>query len=180
MASQVAERYGQALFELAQEENCLLRWQQQAKDVIALLRENPKLITLLKAVRISAAQKKQEIETLFQPLADRQLRHFLCLLIDKKRIGSAVEMLQVFVSLVNQQQGVQEGIVISARPLPASEIQRLQHALSERSGKRTELINRVDPRCISGVRVIVDNEVIDASMKTKIERLKQELLKESR
>ena len=31
MASQVAERYGQALFELAQEENCLLRWQQQAK-----------------------------------------------------------------------------------------------------------------------------------------------------
>ena len=52
--------------------------------------------------------------------------------------------------------------------------------MTVRMQKKVELVNRVDASLISGVRVVIGNEVIDGSMKSRIETLKNELLKESR
>jgi len=52
--------------------------------------------------------------------------------------------------------------------------------MAKRQEQNLELTNRVDPRLISGIKVVIGNEVIDGSMKSKIESLKSELLKESR
>ena len=57
---------------------------------------------------------------------------------------------------------------------------RIAEALTQSHGQSLELTNRVDPRLISGFKVVIGNEVIDGSMKSKIESLKSELLKESR
>ena len=54
MASQVAERYGQALFELAKESGELVRWGQQARCLAAVVEENPQLLDFFNAVNISA------------------------------------------------------------------------------------------------------------------------------
>ena len=59
-------------------------------------------------------------------------------------------------------------------------VARIEQAMAKRQGQNLELTNRVDPRLISGIKVVIGNEVIDGSMKSKIESLKSELLKESR
>ena len=62
MASQVAERYGQALFELAKESGELVRWGQQARGLAAVVEENPQLLDFFNAVKISAEEKKTDGE----------------------------------------------------------------------------------------------------------------------
>lgn len=180
MASQVAERYGQALFELAKESGELVRWGQQARGLAAIVEENPQLLDFFNAVKISAEEKKQMVNTLFAGQVDNMLVHFLDLLIDKKRTKHTVEILRQFISLENAERGVAEGVVYSARKLAKEDVARIEQAMAKRQGQNLELTNRVDPRLISGIKVVIGNEVIDGSMKSKIESLKSELLKESR
>ena len=180
MASQVAERYGQALFELAKESGELVRWGQQARGFAAVVEENPQLLDFFNAVKISAEEKKQMVNTLFAGQVDNMLVHFLDLLIDKKRTKHTVEILRQFISLENAERGVAEGVVYSARKLAKEDVARIEQAMAKRQGQNLELTNRVDPRLISGIKVVIGNEVIDGSMKSKIESLKSELLKESR
>ena len=108
------------------------------------------------------------------------LVHFLDLLIDKKRTKHTVEILRQFISLENAERGVAEGVVYSARKLAKEDVARIEQAMAKRQEQNLELTNRVDPRLISGIKVVIGNEVIDGSMKSKIESLKSELLKESR
>ncbi len=95
------------------------------------------------------------------------LVHFLDLLIDKKRTKNTVEILRQFISLENAERGVAEGIVYSARRLAQDDLARIAEAMKKRQGQNLELINRVDPRLISGIKVVIGNEVIDGSMKSK-------------
>ena len=180
MASQVAERYGEALFELAKESGELVRWGQQARCLAAVVKEKPQLLDFFNAVKISAEEKKQMVNTLFAGQVDNMLVHFLDLLIDKKRTKHTVEILRQFISLENAERGVAEGVVYSARKLAKEDVARIEQAMAKRQGQNLELTNRVDPRLISGIKVVIGNEVIDGSMKSKIESLKSELLKESR
>ncbi len=57
MASQVAERYGQALFELARESGELVRWGQQARYLAAVVEENPQLLDF--STRSRSAPKRK-------------------------------------------------------------------------------------------------------------------------
>ena len=180
MASQVAERYGQALFELAKETGNLVHWGQQARYLAAVVEENPQLLDFFNAVKISAEEKKQMVNTLFSGQIDPLLVHFLDLLIDEKRTKNTVEILRQFISLENAERGVAEGYVYSARKLAKEDMIRIAEALTQSHGQSLELTNRVDPRLISGFKVVIGNKVIDGSMKSRIESLKSELLKESR
>ena len=180
MASQVAERYGQALFELAKETGNLVHWGQQARYLAAVVEENPQLLDFFNAVKISAEEKKQMVNTQFAGQVDSMLVHFLDLLIDKKRTKHTVEILRQFISLENAERGVAEGVVYSARKLAKEDVARIEQAMAKRQEQNLELTHRVDPRLISGIKVVIGNEVIDGSMKSKIESLNSELLKESR
>ena len=180
MASQVAERYGQALFELAKETDGLNQWGLQARELIEVVEENPQLLDFFNAVKISTQEKKAVVDQLFKGKLETMLVHFIDLLIDKKRTKNMVEILRYFITLENEERGVREGVVYSARKLSREDIVRIEEALSERDGQKLELTNRIDPRLISGIKVVIGNEVIDGSMKSRIESLKSELLKESR
>ena len=71
MASQVAERYGQALFELAKESGELVRWGQQARCLAAVVEENPQLLDFFNAVKISAEEKAYQKIPVINDFKDR-------------------------------------------------------------------------------------------------------------
>lgn len=180
MVSQIAERYGQALFDLALEMNTLELWQSQTKEILEVFTANTELERFFNAVKISTEEKKNLIHTAFEGKIDKMLLNFLELLIDKKRIGSVEAILQQFIILANEEQEIENGVVLSSRKLSKDEIMKIEEALSFKRKQKVELVNKVDRKLISGIKVIINNEVIDGSMKSKIETLKNELLKESR
>lgn len=180
MVSQIAERYGQALFDLALEMDSLELWQTQTKELLEVFSNSAELDRFFNAVKISTEEKRNLIRTVFEGKIEKMLLNFLALLIDKKRIGNVKEILQHFILLANEERGIENGVVVSSRKLSKDEISQIEEAMSLKRKQKVELVNKVDRKLISGVKVIIKNEVIDGSMKSKIETLKNELLKESR
>ncbi len=175
--SQAAQRYAEAFFELAQEEGKVKAWKQQMDQVALVMNSVPELKSFFGAVKITGEDKKELIVKSFEGRIDETCLNFLCLLTDKKRIGEVSQILKEFHSLCNAYEGIEEGIVFAARELNEAQIKELEDSFKVR-GRNVELTLKIDESLISGFKIVLDDEVIDASMKSKIHRMKNELLKE--
>lgn len=178
--SRLAERYAAALFELAQQEDALKVYQQQCRELITIFEHEQMIRSFFAAVQIPTDEKKDFLAVAFKGKIEGMLFNFLNLLVDKKRISHVTEILKEFNTMCNDAQNIREGVVYSARPLEQKQLRQLEEAMGKKLNKEVELHNVIDQRLISGVKIAVDNQVVDVSMKNRIESLKSELLKESR
>lgn len=177
MSSEISERYAQALFELASEENKVREAKEETESLLSVIRENPELPDFFRAVKITKEEKKQLIEHAFSETYDRNLISFMKLLIDKGRIGYLAEILKVFVQKANEELGITEATVWSARKLPERELRRITEALEKKTGKQIVLRNEIDEQLIAGIKVVVGNNVTDVTMKRRIDGMKEALLR---
>lgn len=176
--SQLASRYAVALFELATENDCVLRWQKQAKLIVKALPESSNRFFQSKV--ISNEEKKNVLKTSFSISIDPLLMNFLSLLVDKGRFHNLKGIVAEFNTQCNQFRGVEEGILYTARPFSEHQIEEIENTISKQRSVKCELINKIDERLLSGFKIMINNEVIDSSMKQAIDSMKKELLKETR
>lgn len=177
MLNEVAQRYSEALFSLAKDNQTLEVKKSQAEVLLQLLEENPELAGFFRAVKISKSEKKDFIETTLSAQFDREMVNFLKLLIDKGRMSNVQDILKVFIHKANEEMNIQEAYVYSARKLKAEDLERIQKALEVKSGKQVILKNRIDPSLLAGIKVVVGNQVTDVTMKHKMDKLRETLLK---
>lgn len=175
--SQAAHRYAEAFFELAQEMNQIDAWKQQMDQVALVMESVPELKGFFGAVKITNEEKKELLIKSFEGKIDEMCLNFLCLLTDKKRISEISLILKEFHSLCNAYKGIEEGVVYAPRILSENQIKELEDSFKVR-GRNVELSLKIDESLISGFKIVLDDEVVDASMKSKIARMKNELLKE--
>lgn len=176
----VASRYAQALFEFAFESNKVDLWQQQMQLVHQVFQQDPQIGDFFSHIRVEANQKKTVFKEIFSSRIDRDVVNFFCLLIDKRRVNQFKEIAKEFHVLCNQSNGIKEGVVYSTRLLDSNEVKRIEESISQKMKLNVELTNKLDPHLLSGVRVVVDDIVMDGSLKNKIDSLRHELLKGSR
>ncbi|WP_243076858.1 F0F1 ATP synthase subunit delta [Microbacterium sp. SS28] len=77
--------------------------------------------------------------------------------------------------LVADERGRKVATVVSAVPLSASQSERLAAALGKRYGASVTLNSVVDPSVVGGVRVQIADDVIDASVSSRLADLRQRL-----
>ena len=75
-----------------------------------------------------------------------------------------------------ERRGAVEGVVESARPLDAADVDKLQAALRAKLGKTVALEARVVPELVAGVRVFVDNKLIDQSAVGRLQGLRERMM----
>ena len=177
MNSEIAERYGQGLFELALEENTVKEKKEQIEEILNLMDSNPDIALFFRAVKISKEEKKTFIDDTFGKIADHDVVNFMKLIIDKGRAFWMKDILKEYVKLADDNLGIVKGTVISARPLSEEDLDRIKEALEQNSRKTVILKNHIDPSVIAGIKVIVGSRVTDITMKTKIEDMREALLK---
>lgn len=180
MASEAAERYAGGLFALAKENHTVEEKKKQAEELEKALEENDDLLLFLRAVKITPEEKKQAIDNMFQDVLDHDFRSFLKLLVDKDRTYYLKEILTCFEDLCNDMLGYQKAEVISARPLSEEDLQRIQNTLEKSTGKKIILRNTIEPSLIAGIKVKVGSKITDISMKSRIDQMKEALLKGGR
>lgn len=176
--SQVAQRYAYALFDYAKELNRIDVWQKQTREVIATLQDNEELKRFLNHVLIEQEDKKEVVKKIFQEGIDKELLYFLFIMIEKSRTNSIVDSLVQFNQLCNQEKGILEGIIYSAKKLEQKQIIEIEEAVSKKLNQKMELRNKLDLNLLSGIKVVVGDMVIDGTMRNRIQSLKEELLKE--
>ena len=175
----VAQRYAEALFELASEKNKVDLWQEQMDVVGESIGSNPRILEILKHSKIDSKDKKDILEKCFSSL-DRPVYNFLRLLVDKGRFNYILEITTCFHRLCNESKNIVEGIVYSPYALSEEEVTMIEKAVGSKMNRTVELKQKLDSTLILGIKVVIDGKVYDGSMKNRVENLRTSLLKESR
>ena len=177
MIDVIANRYAEALFQLSEEENITKEIYNELHDVVEVIKNNKELDNVLKSPLVAKNEKTQLIEALFNNKINNDLKNFLKILVEKGRISSLKSIELTFKELLNDKHNIIEGTVISAIALTEKQVKELEEKLSKKYNKNVTLENEVDQSILGGVLVRLGNTQIDGSVKTRLNNIKDNLLK---
>ncbi|NDP64598.1 F0F1 ATP synthase subunit delta [Polaromonas sp.] len=103
-------------------------------------------------------------------------KNFLRLVIENGRLSALPEIAVQFRSLKNAAGGVTDAIVFSAFPLDEPALNEIAAVLEKRFGRKLGVKLELDPSLIGGIRAVVGDEVLDTSVKARLEQMKMALI----
>ena len=172
--SGVAGRYATALFELALEEKALetvvqdLNRFDSALDVVEDLRR------LVRSPVFTAEEQQRAIAAILDKMEIEGLTaNFLKLIARNRRLYAAPDMIKAFRALLARHRGQASAEVTSALSLTEGQLRALQTALKAALHKDVQLDQKVDATLLGGLVVKVGSRMVDSSLRTKLNSLKQ-------
>jgi F-type H+-transporting ATPase subunit delta len=146
-------------------------------DALAAVAQNAQLLQFADSPKASVDQVFDLIAgvTDIDPLP-AAARNFLRLVIENGRLSALPEIAVQFRSLKNAAGGVTDATVFSAFPLDASGLNEIAAVLEKRFGRKLGIKVELDPSLIGGIRAVVGDEVLDTSVKARLEQMKMALI----
>jgi len=96
-------------------------------------------------------------------------------LAENRRLAALPDILARFTALLHARNGTATAEVISAQKLTAAQKRALESKLKARTGQKIAIDSRVDPSLLGGLVVRIGSEQIDNSIKTRLQRLGQQM-----
>jgi ATP synthase F1 delta subunit len=171
----VAATYGTALFEVARDLDKIETTDEALTALDRIFRDEPEFFHLLCSPGIDAPGKKDALKAVLTDRVDKELLNFLFILIDKRRIGGFHAIVKAYRAQVNENLGISIGTAYSALPLPEDRRRRLEEETGKLLKKNVRLENLIDSEIIGGVRIFVDGKLIDASVRKRLDTLREQL-----
>ena len=171
----LAREYGEALYELARDENLGLLIFEQMDDISALLKQQPEFIRLLCSRAIDRDTRLKIVDDTFGNHVHPYVTNFMKLLVQREHFDAFLLCAQWFHQRYNDDNGIVEARVTSAVALEENELTALRVKLAHISGRQVKLITAVDPSLIGGVRVEMDGRRYDNTIQDRLGRLKRSL-----
>ncbi len=172
----LAKRYANALVEIGVEKNALDRYAKELATLAELMETSKDFRELLINPVFTKEDKKRIASTILNKLGtDLMVVNFIHLLIDRKRIDQLPGIEKAFRDKVDEIRGITRGEVTSAVKLAEKELGRVTGALSKISGKQVVLTAKVDPSLIGGLVAKVGDMVLDGTIRTQLNQLKESL-----
>ena len=177
MTSQiVAKRYAKALLDLGQEDGKTKTYGQDLADMAALMDTSPELEAALANPAFDLESRQELLSTFLEKLSlSHMAQNFFKLLLDRGRIGEAREIDRVYKELLDEVNGLVRAQVVTAAPLAEDEAKRLQEALKGVAGTDVHIEVSEDPSLIGGVVAKIGDLVLDGSVKSQLDSLKESL-----
>lgn len=175
-ASASARRYASAAFTVAEQTGDFDAWLTTLDEVSHIL-QVPSARTIFLSPTVQAPQKAAALERLV-PKATPMMRNFLRILIDRDRLGEASGIAKALHELINQRRGIITAEITTAVPLDAELERVVANRLAAHLGRDPQKVNiraHVDPAIIGGVVARVGDQVIDDSVRGRLERLRRTL-----
>lgn len=170
----LSARYAKALFELGREAKKPARETElELNGFLAFLKKNGEFSCFFHHPMIPLAAKKQALAA--TGLISPMLHSFFSVLTAKNRLGLLRAVAEIFHELSNEEDRVEEIAVTTARPLSPEIESLLEKMLAKRTGAKVVLEKKVDPELLGGMRIQIRNRLLDGSIRTKLDYLRQEL-----
>jgi F-type H+-transporting ATPase subunit delta len=175
-SSASARRYATAAFNVAAESGDLDAWLNTLNELARIL-QIPSARTIFMSPAVPKAQKHAALDKLLVN-ASPMARNFLHILADRDRLDEVPGIAEALSELINQRRGIITADITTAVPLDAEMEQLLAQRLAaylERDADKVTIRARVDPAIIGGVVARVGDQLIDDSVRGRLERLRRTL-----
>ena len=145
-------------------------------DELAVIAANPQVRQLADSPKVTSEQVFDVITGVVRAALPDVARNFLRTVIDNGRLNALPGVAAQFRALVNRRNGSSDAIVHSAFPMDAAALSEVSAALEKRFGRKLNLSVQHDESLIGGIRVVVGDEVLDTSVKARLEQMKAALI----
>jgi len=180
MAKLIEGSYGDALFELALEQNNLDSVAEQVDILAQSFAENPELLKLLTHPKISKEEKVSVIENIFKGRFSDDIVGFLVIITEKDRGAEIEGILNYFKAKVREYKKIGVARVVSATELSAEQKERVEEKLLQQTSYESfEVDYSVDASLIGGMVIRIGDRVVDSSIRTKLDTMTKNLRKVS-
>jgi F-type H+-transporting ATPase subunit delta len=173
IVSGMAGRYATALFELAQESKSTDAVKADLDRFVALLGDSGDLLRLVRSPVFTADEQTKAIEAV---LAKAQIgglaAKFITAVASNRRLFAIREMITGFNRMVSAAKGESRAEVTVAEKLNDKHLAAIKELLSASTKKDVELDVKIDPAILGGLKVKIGSRMIDASLKTKLNSIR--------
>jgi F-type H+-transporting ATPase subunit delta len=171
--TQIARPYAAALFDLAKSEKTVESVEQGLDRLVALASESPDFARFLRSPVINAEEKLVAMHAVLERAKPHTMvGDFVRVVARNGRLFALPAMIAAFKDLAAGHRGEISADVTSATPLSAAQAKSLAETLTSKIGKSVSLNQFVDPSLIGGLVVKVGSQMIDSSLKTKLQAMK--------
>ena len=170
----LARPYAKAAFELGQGENDLAHWDDML-ELAATLTNDPSMAALLESPNVSNAQVEQIMSEAAAESFSRRFGDFLSVLASNGRLPLLPEIKVLFQRLRAEAEKRLSVRVVSATALDEDQAVRMKAALARRFDREIELNNEIDESVIGGAVVYAGDQVIDGSLRGRLQKLSNNL-----
>ena len=178
-STETSERYSRALFEVATEANEIDKVETDIKNVQILLNSSFEVKNFIKNPTQSINTQNEVINILSDKLSfSKNLKNFLLLLIEKRRIFFIKKIFESFLRLCSKKRGEVKASLVSSKELSQIELEKISQDLSKSMDSSIKFDYKVDEKLIGGLKLQLGSFMIDTSIKNKLKKYEQTMLED--
>jgi F-type H+-transporting ATPase subunit delta len=174
----IARRYAKALINLAEKGKELEKTGEHFSELAETYKESVELREVLSDTKVSSEQKQSVLKAVLKKLkAPALVDTFSRYLLSKRRITLLPSIESAFNLLLQEKLGRIEARVTVAHELPNATVAKLEKSISEYSGKDVAISITIDPAIIGGIVTRIGSVVIDGSIHTQLNQIRQTIIR---
>jgi len=173
--SRIAYRYAKSLYELSKEQNALDTVKEDMTLVLTAITDSRELANLLKSPIVSLDKKSVILSKIFEGKVSKNASSLISLLVKKGRESELAGVAQSFLNIFNEENNIVKAKLTTAIALEDNLKADFLKVAENISGKKVELTEVVDEEVIGGYVLRFEDTQLDASVKTKLNKVKQKL-----
>lgn len=166
-------RHAQAIFEIAKEKGEIEQWRSDLREINSVL-SDANLLALLENPRVHLEDKENLVKRCLPGLRDLPL-NLVYLLIVRRRLRILNELVSEYERLADSHQGLEHAEVITAVPIDEETEKRIKERLTQLTGQKILVSSKVDPKIIGGFVARIGDRLIDGSLRTKLNSLRESM-----
>ncbi|MGH4126160.1 MAG: F0F1 ATP synthase subunit delta [Clostridium sp.] len=171
------KRYALALYTVAEEKGKVEEYLNDLREIVSLMKNDDEFLKVIKYPQISTSSKKKMFINIFKGRIDEDLLSFLLILIEKDRIMYTEEKLKEMEKIHLERNNTLLVEVVTVIPLEDSQKENLRTKLFKMYDKNIIFHEKLDKKIIGGVYIRVGDDVIDGTIKNKLEEMKRIMFK---
>ena len=165
----IARPYAKALFSLAQEKNQIESWLGELKELAAVVQDE-KVIAFIEQPETGASEKAETLKGLVG-IKNVELANFITVLAEQKRLLVLPEIYAQYQDLTFIHNNTKSAVIYSAYELSSQQLADVTDILTKRFNSKLDVVTKVAPELIGGIKVEVGDQVLDLSVQGKLNAL---------
>ena len=170
--TEVGTVYGEALYSLAREEGISEAILSQLKVLDTCFTREPDFFRLMDAPSLPKADRRRILDDSFRDKVEPYVLNFLKILTEKGYMRFFPNCTEAYREKYNQDNGILPVAAVTACPMTEVQVRKLTEKLHTITGKQIELVNKLDPNVLGGMRLDYDGKRVDDTVSHRLDAIR--------